>query len=249
MAFDDGKYHVEVVADKSSDKVTFYTLDNEAKQYVTVDVQEPALRIEIDGQQLEFKLAAAPTDNDTDGKTTRFEITNQDAHEALASEARESAALTVAFDGKSLTGKYESHEHHHHHHGHNHGDDAALDVLIWQNPEGTELGDCVIKLGQHGLTVRAGKELEPAISITRDDKPVDRAKVYVSLLAADGAEIVAEQQTEFEPMTEEEPAHYAGAKLEVPADAEQVVLRYRVVLPEDGDSKTYEFRVATEKDE
>jgi hypothetical protein len=248
LAFDDGKYHVEVVSDDSSDKVTFYTLDNEAKGYVSVEVQEPTLHIEFDGDEKEFKLTAAPTDEDPEGKTTRFEITSHEIHEALASEARESAELTLTFDGKPLVGKYESHDHHHHH-GHRHGDDAALDVLIWQNPDGAELGGCVIKLGQHGLTIRAGKELEPAVSITRDDKPVDRAEVYVSLLDADGTEIVAEQQTEFEPTTKEEPAHYAGAKLGVPADAEQVVLRYRVVLPDDGGSETYEFRVATEKDD
>ncbi len=247
MAFDDGKYHVEVVADEASDTVTFYTLDYEAKQYVAVDIQEPALHVEIDGQPQVFKLAATPNAQDAEGKTTRFEITNNAVRDALASEARGSAELTVTFGGKALTGKYEAHDHHHH--GHSHGDDAALDVLIWQNPDGAELGGCVIKLGQHGLTICAGKELEPAVSITRDDKPVDRAEVYVSLLDADGAEIVAEQQTEFEPTTDEEPAHYAGAKLDVPAGAEQVVLRYRVVLPDEGGSEIYEFRVATEKDE
>ncbi|MEE3218830.1 MAG: hypothetical protein VX257_01130 [Planctomycetota bacterium] len=89
--------------------------------------------------------------------------------------------------------------------------------------------------------IHAGEELEPAVSIVLDGKPVADAEVFVSLLAEDGMEVLAtEAKTEYEEESAEEPAHYAGAHLDVPADAERVMIRYRIVLPADGGSQTFD---------
>jgi hypothetical protein len=68
--------------------------------------------------------------------------------------------------------------------------------------------------------------------VTKDGQPVADAKVFITLLDANGEkELVAEQATVYEPPTDEEPAHYAQAKVKIPADATDVTLRYRIELP------------------
>ena len=114
------------------------------------------------------------------------------------------------------------------HQGHSHGDD---DVLFWQREE-LEHEGWIISLGHHGAQLNAGHETEPAVMITKDGEPVADAAVFVTLLDAEGADVLVEEQaTVFEPTTEEEPAHFAQATLLVPADAEEVTLQYRITLP------------------
>ena len=114
-------------------------------------------------------------------------------------------------------------------HGHSHGD---ADVLFWQREE-LEHEGYVIALGHHGLHLDAGHELEAAVMVTKDGAPVDSAKVFVSLLDAEGANVVvAETATIYEPPTDEEPAHYAQASLMVPAEGDAATLRYRIEFPD-----------------
>ena len=103
-----------------------------------------------------------------------------------------------------------------------------------------------IRLGQHGLVVQSGTELEPAVSIDRDGQPVSDAKVYASLLDGNGGKILAQQQQAiFEPATEEEPAHYAQDFLFVPEDAKKVTIRYRIDLV-NGSTTTRDILIQTE---
>ena len=57
-------------------------------------------------------------------------------------------------------------------------------------------------------------------------QPVDRLRSFVETV------LVEEQATVYEPTTPEEDAHYAQAELAVPEDAEEVIVRYRVELPD-----------------
>jgi hypothetical protein len=50
-----------------------------------------------------------------------------------------------------------------------------------------------IKLGHHGKHLHAGQEVEPAVSITRNGKGVSDAKVFNSLLSADGKTVLVKR--------------------------------------------------------
>ncbi|MFP6610758.1 MAG: hypothetical protein VB835_00490 [Pirellulales bacterium] len=235
FAFDNGQYHAEAVADKSPGKVTIYMLDDEAKGAVMVDRKPAELHLVIHEADHDFKIEPAPLKDDPEGKTSRFELEDEELYLAVEDAELNSAKLQVSIDGKLKTGEYEAHDHGGH--GHAHGED---DALVYRQTD-IELGGCKIELGQHGFVIHAGEELEPAVSIVLDGKPVADAEVFVSLLAEDGKKVLAtEAKTEYEEESEEEPAHYAGVHLDVPADAERVMIRYRIVLPADGGSQTFD---------
>jgi len=106
------------------------------------------------------------------------------------------------------------------------------DALLWQQA-GIDHHGYTLKLGHHGQQVFASHALEPAVAIERDGEPTADAQVWVAMLAADGETVLVEEQaTTYEPTTDEQPAHYAQAKLQVPADPKEVVLRYRIEIPE-----------------
>jgi multidrug efflux pump subunit AcrA (membrane-fusion protein) len=116
-------------------------------------------------------------------------------------------------------------------HGHAHeGDDS----LVWQR-ENIDHAGFTISLGHHGVRLLRGEQVEPAISITRGGVPVANAKVFNSLLNADTKSPISDEvATVYEPTTENEPAHYAQGGLKLPSDADRVIIRYRLVLPNDG---------------
>jgi hypothetical protein len=98
--------------------------------------------------------------------------------------------------------------------------------------------------------VQTGHDLEPAVSIEHDGKPLSDAKVFVSLLAADrkNALLAKEKLMIYEPATSEEPAHYAQAFLKVPAHSDRVIIRYRIELPHGAGSESYDIPIHTESD-
>lgn len=113
-------------------------------------------------------------------------------------------------------------------HAHDHADS---DVLRWHRQD-LEHEGYQISLGQHGLHPHAGEEFEPAVMVTKEGEPVADATVYVALLDAAGQQTLSEQRKmTYEPETADEPAHYAQAMVEVPADAAEVTLRYRIEIP------------------
>lgn len=116
--------------------------------------------------------------------------------------------------------------------GHSHGDD---DALIWQRAD-LEHEGYLISLGHHGEHLHAGDDVEPAVMITKEESPVADAMVFVTLLNAAGENVITEEQaTTYEPPTDAEPAHYAQAIVKVPADATEVMLRYRIRFSEGGE--------------
>jgi len=105
------------------------------------------------------------------------------------------------------------------------------DKLVWDT-EGIEESGYRIDLGKHGDHVDAGFGFEPAVVITKDGTDVDDAEVFVALLSDDKKTVLAEEvQAEFEPRTDDEPAHYAKAELKVPNTPPKMVIRYRIKLP------------------
>jgi hypothetical protein len=119
-------------------------------------------------------------------------------------------------------------------HGHTHGpghSHGADDALVWEGEPQTHAGSTIL-LGHHGKVLHAGAEVEPAVSIVKENQPVVDAKVFNSLYSEDGQTLLVEEvPTIFEPTTSEEPAHYAQGGLRIPADAKKVVIRFRIELP------------------
>ena len=242
----DHEFHVEVVVDKETGNVSLYTLDAGAVDAITVANQEASLNMMVEGSPQQFAFVAASQEEDPAGKTSRFELADQQLVAALKTEAVDTAELRLTKDGKQYFGKFELHGDHGHSHGHGGHDDEIDETLVWHLSD-IELGGCTIQLGQHGLVVRAGAELEPAVTITRDGDAVEGAQVYATLVADDEQTILTEETLAvFEAASEEEPAHYAQNNLRVPADAEKVIIRYRIELPDGAGSGTYEVALNTE---
>ena len=120
------------------------------------------------------------------------------------------------------------------------------DVLFWQR-EGIEAHGFEIQLGHHGISINAGHRLEAAVSITRSGEPVADAQVFNSLVSRDGQQVLAaEVATVYEPLTAEEPAHYAQGGLDVPEGIDRVTIHYRIVLPGDAGEVSYDVSVVVE---
>jgi len=124
---------------------------------------------------------------------------------------------------------------------------AHDDALFWQR-EGIEHDGALVSLGHHGAHIHAGEELEPAVSVTRDGQPVADARVSFSLVDQQGGEVAGPAAATYEPPTDEEPAHYAMAKLLVPGDAARITIRYGVELS-GGEPLVRDVTVPVEKHE
>ena len=236
-----GEYHAELVRDEDAGTVTVFILDGSAKNAVPIEAAELLINLKHDGKAEQFKLTASPVNDDPAGKSSRFVSDDADLSEDLDASDTE-ARLVVTIDGKSYSGDLH-HDHAPHGHGHSHAGD---DALVWRR-DGIKHQGFDIRLGHHGQHLHAGKPVEPAVSITRDDKPVPDAKVFNSLIAADGeTELVDEVATVYEPTTPAEPAHYAQGPLTVPQPAKRVIIRFRIVLPGDVDEVSYDVQVDVE---
>lgn len=127
-------------------------------------------------------------------------------------------------------------------HGHSH---EQSDELFWHR-EDIQAGDCQIKLGQHGTLAHAGHDFEPAVWIERDGAPVENAQVFVSVYDSKFEKVFTQEAAMvYEPPTDEEPAHYAHAKLLVPAKVKTAGLRYRIVFS-DGVEHAYDVQFPVE---
>jgi hypothetical protein len=243
------EYHGELLHPHSDDGggenvVAIFILDGSAKNVVPIEATEVTLNLVHDGKPAQFQLAASPEEGEHEGKSSRF-VSSDAGLLAHFGEEEIDGRLAVTINGKAYNGEL-----HHHHDGHEHGDDHAHshsgdDALIWRRD--VERAGYAIRLGHHGEHLHAGEEVEPAIGITRDGKPVSDAKVFNTLVAEDEETIAAkEAATIYEPPTAEEPAHYAQGGLTIPADAKRIIIRYRILLPADAGEVTYDVPVDVE---
>jgi len=232
-----GKYHAELTHDDATHNVGVYILDGTAKNTMPIDAPSVTINCIAGGQPAQFVLPAAPQVNDPPGTASHFGLASEalcDAWDAPHAAAR----LNVLIDGRPYVGNIEAHDHTAGH-GHSHAGD---DALVWRQ-EVSEQG-YRFALGHHGKTLRAGHEVEPAVQITREGLPVAKAEVFNSLLAADGSTVLAaEVATVYEPPSADEPAHYAQGALRLPAGAERVAIRFRIVLPEGRGERTFDVPV------
>ena len=253
--------HAMILANADDGTLRLVTLGADAETIQPVKAKEIQLAMKHGNHVDKFTFIALPEASDPAGTSSHFSAKSIHLAKAFSGKAGRSAELLVTLDGKELVGRVEQshdghdhahHDHDHAHHGHNHADDhdhahgahGASNVLMWH--EDIAFEGCAVRLGQHGLVVQSGTELEPAVSIERDGQPVTDAKISVSLLDAEGKKTIAEpQQAVFEPAIEEEPAHYAQDFLFVPEEAKKVTIRYRIDLV-NGSTTTRDILIQTE---
>jgi hypothetical protein len=108
------EFHAELVHDKAA--VTIYLLDAAAKTAVAIESTEVVVNLKHDGKPEQFKLAAAPLDGETGGKSSRFQSTDAELAGHLDDAASE-PRLNVTIDGTPYTGSM-SHVHDDHDHAH-----------------------------------------------------------------------------------------------------------------------------------
>ena len=179
---------------------------------VLLTIKEPAFQV---------ALKAAPLDGESAEKASRFVGT----HESLGIVREYEGTMAAEVDGTPYAGDFKEEAHGH---AHTHGAD---DALVWEG-EPKELAGTKILLGHHGQTLQAGQEVEPAVSIERDGKPVADAKVFNAMFSEDGlTELAKEVPTVYEPTSAEEPAHYAQGGLVIPKDVKKVIIRFRMEIP------------------
>ncbi len=233
-----GKYHVEFTVNHDKKESVVYVLGSDEKSPAPVKADK--ILLSITGPDFQVELTASPLEGEEDGLCSRFVGT----HDNLGIVQEFQGTISAEVDGTPYVGEFKESAHGSggHAHGHTHGED---DALVWEG-EPRKQADMQIQLGHHGKHLHAGKEVEPAVSITRDGKPVSDAKVFNSLLSADGETVLAKEvATIFEPTTKDEPAHYAQGALAIPKDTKNVIIRFRVV-PSDGDAATYDVPVTVE---
>ncbi|MDA1166274.1 MAG: hypothetical protein O3B13_24525 [Planctomycetota bacterium] len=233
-----GKFHVEFTVDHDKKESVIYILGSDEKS--PTPIKAKSVLLSITDPEFQVDLAPQPLEGEADGMCSRFVGT----HDSLGIVREFAGSISAEVDGTPYVGEFaeEAHGAGGHSHGHSHGED---DALVWEGQPVAHAGTQLL-LGHHGKTLHAGKEVEPAVSITRDGKPVSDAKVFNALLSEDGQTVLAEEVTTvYEPTTEDEPAHYAQGALAIPKDVKKVVIRFRVVLAGE-EAKTFDVPVTVE---
>lgn len=243
VVFDLGKHHAEFTVDHPKTQCMILVLGDDEKTPTPIAASELTLTTKetktADGTVVAPMTIKMLPQDEKDGKATTFIGTDP----GIGNVADFEGTVLGVIDGKPSQGEFsESHGAAGHSHGHSHGED---DALVWEGKPREHAG-LEIKLGHHGKHLHAGEEVEPAVSITRGGQPVSDAKVFNSLLSADGATVLAEEvPTVFEPTTKDEPAHYAQGALSIPKGVKEVVIRFRIV-PADGEAATFDVPIQVE---
>ena len=229
-----GAYHVEFTVDHDRKEAVVYILGSDEK--TAEPIKATTVLLSITSPEFQVELTAMPLEGEADGLCSRFVGT----HDSLGIVQEFQGTISGDIDGTPYVGEFN--EEAHGAGGHTHGED---DALVWEG-EPVEHAGTQLLLGHHGKHLHAGEEVEPAVSITRDGKPVTDAKVFNALVSADGKTVLAKEvPTIFEPTTEDEPAHYAQGALAIPKDVKKVAIRFRVVLSGE-EAKTFDVPVTVE---
>ena len=231
-----GKYHVEFTVDHDKKESVVYILGSDEKSPTPIKADK--LLLSITKPEFQVELTAAPLDGEAAGTSSRF----VGSHDSLGIVQEFAGMISAEVDGTPYVGEFSEEPHGAAGKPHTHGAD---DALVWEG-EPVEHAGTTLLLGHHGKHLHAGEEVEPAVSITRDSKPVTDAKVFNSLLSTDGKTVLAKEvATVFEPTTEDEPAHYAQGALAIPKDVKKVVIRFRIVLAGE-EAKTFDTPITVE---
>jgi hypothetical protein len=243
IGFDVEKYHAELTRDEKTNRVGVYILGDDAATAAPIEAQFVAIQAKVDDKPTYYKLPAVAQPGEPAGKSSYFELVSEPLFAIIAGKSgspNPDVQLSITVDGKTHIGDIDVHEMVE---PVSSQGTATDDALLWikeLNDQGYE-----ISLGHHGVTLLAGGQVEPAVQIKRDGKPVADAKVFNALLDANGKTVLAQEvATVYEPPTTDEPSHYAQSALKIPPGTREAVIRFRIVLPEGKGERTYDVPVA-----
>lgn len=246
VEFDTDDYHAEISQDDESQTVGIYVLDADGSEVTALPVASTtvSLIVAIDEEPAEFQLEATPSPGDGDGKSSYFQLKSEPLWKAVAGviELKRPPELKLTIGDKTFTGAIRD-EHAveqmlaHTHHSHDEGE-----PLVWHQKLSESGYD--IELGHYGVSLLAGGDVEPAVQVTHDGEPTADAKVFSTLLSAEGAILAEEVAAVYESPTEAEPAHYAKAMLKIPPGTREAKIHFRIILPDEGGEKSFDVPVA-----
>jgi hypothetical protein len=225
--------------------VGIHILGPDAATAAPISAASVTIYASADGEVSEYVLPAAPPPDEPSGKSSYFELKNEQLHAVIAggSPSLDSQPrISFMVDGLPYAGTIDTQLDQHYAAAQTHSH-AADDALIWRKE--LKAGGYDIALGHHGISLLAGAEVEPAVRISHEGQPVADAKAFTALLAENGRTVLAnEVSTVYEPPTDDEPAHYAQGRLKIPPGTRQAAIRYRIVLPDNKTEYTFDFPVS-----
>lgn len=245
VGFDTEKYHAELTHDEATHRVGIYLLGDDAATAAPIEAESVTIEASVDDQPTQYTLPAVAQPGEAAGKSSFFELVSEPLQAIVSGQSQSTnseAQLNISIEGKPYVGMINTKLEYDHAaaHSHSHGDD---DTLVWLKEISDEGYD--IALGHHGVLLLAGADVEPAVQVTREGKPVADAQVFNALLAGDGQSVLAEEVvTIYEPPTSDEPAHYAQGGLKIPPGTREATIRFRIVLPEGKGERTFDVPVA-----
>ncbi len=104
------EYHLEVTHDEATHTITFYLLDNKAKNSATTTDLDLVLNLKVNGKPSQFVVPAAPQDSDPKGESSRYVLSSEELHEVLEAPTT-TGRVTLQIAGKSYAGEYSHHDH------------------------------------------------------------------------------------------------------------------------------------------
>lgn len=107
------EYHLEVTHDEASHTITFYLLDNKAKNAVSTADLDLVLNLKVNSKPAQYIVPAAPQESDPQGESSRYALSNEELHEALEAPTT-TGRITLQVAGKSYSGEYKHHDHDEH---------------------------------------------------------------------------------------------------------------------------------------
>lgn len=99
------EYHAEFVFDHDNEKISLYLLGADAKTPILIDAKE--IGLEVPGQEgpKTYVLAAAPLDGEAEGRSSRFESTEEELVDLFSHDAKVVGKFQVTIDGKTFSGE------------------------------------------------------------------------------------------------------------------------------------------------
>lgn len=111
------EYHAEIVVDHDTESVAVYVMGKDAKTPEQVAATEVSVAPAGDGKE-PLTLKAAPQKGDAEGKTSKFELKNEDVVHALLKEGMLHGKLRITIADKPYIGDIDYHldgsDHHDH---------------------------------------------------------------------------------------------------------------------------------------
>lgn len=228
--------------------VGVYTLGADITKIEPVDSQSVSLFTLVDRKVTEYKLPAVHHDEDPPNKFSYFEIKSKPLYEVasgISMAIRPRLRLAMTIEGLPYSGEIDTSAGSHLSVIQSFDSGPVGEPIIWQK-QITE-GQFNINLGHFSVLLLAGKDVEPAVQLTRGEQPVTDAKVAVALLAEDAkTELAPEAAATFQPAAGDNAAHYGKGILKMPPRTRKAVIRYRVALPEDKGEHTYDLPVSVQ---